>query len=599
MKKYAIVLFVMAAVAACTSDDPLEEYYNGGGGNGSAGGTTQLDGSDMSVELASLDVAIDSTAMDETLDTPDETDEYYEDYVETYQAENTLLIHYNGTDDATVSGSADGVSVVVSGGHVTVTSGAKKMAYVLSGSSADGCFKIYSDYKFQLTLNGVSLTNTSGAAINNQGKRMYLVLADGTTNTLADGSTYSTPADEDEKATLFSEGKLPISGAGRLRVYGRGKNGIASDDYVLLRPQANVYVQSSSGHGIKANDGVIIRGGVLCVEVSAAGKKGINSEGAVSISGGRTTLVATGGVETSDGDYTGAAGLKSDSTLVVSGGTLLCKATGQGGKGISVDQTMNVSGGTIHAVATGSNYGSSLSGRYGSSDSSVKAKAVKTDGDLTVGGGNIMARANSHEGIETKGTLTVTGGHIASYSSDDAINSASHTTISGGYVFACSTGNDGLDANGNLYIKGGNVYAIGSSSPEVAIDANTEGGYKLYVTGGNLVAIGGLESGSSLSQSCYQVGSWSSGSWYALSSGGETVLAFRTPSATSSQSRALVVSTAGTATLVAGITVAGGTTIFGGMGNVEGTCSGGTAVSLSAYSGSNGGGQGGGPGGRR
>jgi len=182
---------------------------------------------------------------------------------------------------------------------------------------------------------------------------------------------------------------------------------------------------------------------------------------------------------------------------------------------------------------------------------------------------------------------------------DDAINSAQDLTISGGYVYAHATNNDGIDANGNCYIKGGLVYAVGSGSPEVAIDANSEEQKKLYVSGGTLVAIGGLESGSSLTQSCYSASSWSKNTWYALSYGNET-FAFQTPS---SGGNTLVVSAASTPTLKSGVTVSGGTPIFGGVGYTGATVSGGSSVSLSSYTGGDngpgGGGQpgGGGPGG--
>ena len=179
------------------------------------------------------------------------------------------------------------------------------------------------------------------------------------------------------------------------------------------------------------------------------------------------------------------------------------------------------------------------------------------------------------------------------YGSDDAINCSSHLTVSGGYVMAHSTGNDGLDSNGNCYIKGGVVYAIGSTSPEVGVDANTEGGYKLYVSGGTLVSIGGLESGSSLTQSCYSASSWNKNTWYALYDGNGLALAFKTPSSGGST---LVVSTSGTSSLKSGVTVSEGTSCFNGMGNVGGTVSGGSTITLSSYSGGNG--MGGGPGGR-
>ena len=68
-------------------------------------------------------------------------------------------------------------------------------------------------------------------------------------------------------------------------------------------------------------------------------------------------------------------------------------------------------------------------------------------------------------------------------------------TFSDGYIMANSTGNDGIDANGNLYIKGGNVFAIATTQPEVALDANTEGGYNLYISGGSDVSLSTYSSG--------------------------------------------------------------------------------------------------------
>lgn len=140
-----------------------------------------------------------------------------------------------------------------------------------------------------------------------------------------------------------------------------------------------------------------------------------------------------------------------------------------------------------------------------------------------------------------------------------------------------------------LYIKGGTVYAICSGQPEVAIDANSEGGKKLYLTGGTVVAIGGLESGSSLSQSCYQA-SWSPNTWYALTVGDNT-FSFQPPSGGGS---GLVVSSASQPALQSGVSVSGGTSYFGSLAVAGGTVSGGNSVSLSSYSGA--GSMGGGPG---
>lgn len=180
-------------------------------------------------------------------------------------------------------------------------------------------------------------------------------------------------------------------------------------------------------------------------------------------------------------------------------------------------------------------------------------------------------------------------------------------TIEGGYVFAHATNNDGIDANGNCYIKGGVVYAIGASGAEVAIDANSEEQKKLYITGGTIIAVGGLESGASISGgTCKYTSSWTASSWYALYNGSDLELAFKTPAQSSSggnqggpgggpggnqggSSQQLIVYTTSTPSLKSGVTVSGGTEYFGGMANVGGTVSNGSTVTLSTYSGGNGG----------
>ena len=121
----------------------------------------------------------------------------------------------------------------------------------------------------------------------------------------------------------------------------------------------------------------------------------------------------------------------------------------------------------------------------------------------------------------------------------------------------------------------------------------SEDGYKLYVIGGTLVAIGGLENGANLSQACYQA-DWNKGTWYALYADDKPVFAFKTPER---GGNSLVVSTSGTPALKSGVSVSGGTSLFDGLGAVDGSVSGGSAVTLSAYVGGMGGPGGGAPGG--
>ena len=140
---------------------------------------------------------------------------------------------------AQVSGDENGI-VAVSGNHVTVNNtNDEKVIFELSGTAADGSLKLYNQKKQALILNNLNLTNTQGAAINNQGKKRCFVVVKGS-NTLKDAATYSTPDGEDEKAAIFSEGQLIFSGDGTLSVTAQGKSGITSDDYVHLwaRPRS-------------------------------------------------------------------------------------------------------------------------------------------------------------------------------------------------------------------------------------------------------------------------------------------------------------------------------------------------------------------------
>ena len=525
-----------------------------------------------------------------------------EDFIANTNFDRTITITFNAGGTASVSGDAHGI-VSVSGNKVTAdnTTTSEKVRYELSGSATDGYFKVYSNNKQAIVLNNLSLTNPNGAAINNQGKKRCFVVVNGT-NTLADGSSYTaTPSDEDEKAAFFSEGQLIFSGDGSLTVSAKGKSGIVSDDYLHFVASPTVNVTSTAGHAVRGKDAVIVSDGVLEATASAAMKKGVASDSLVLFNGGATTIKVSGGTayDSEDAEYKSSAGIKADQLFIMNAGTLSVTNSGIGGKGISGDGPAYFQGGSVSVKTTGTNYGSSGSGgmRPGSGSSSgnsKSAKGIKFDGDIYVSGGSISASSSNHEGIETKGKLLIGGGTVYAQSSDDAINSAKMTAIISGQVCAYSTGNDGLDANGNLYIEGGVVYAIGSGGAEVAIDANTEGGYKLYVSGGTLFAIGGLENGASLSQACYQASSWTKNTWYALTVGGETYC-FKTPS---NGGTGLVVSGASQPSLDANVSPSGGTTVFGGMGMMGGSASGGSSVSLTTYSGSNGMGGGGmGPGG--
>ena len=321
---------------------------------------------------------------------------------------DTIRILYSGTT-ATVSGDSHGI-VSVSGADVTVNdpTSTSAMVLVLSGTTPNGSLLVYRSLKYEVVLNGVSITNADGPAINNQcGKAFHLTLANGTVNTLTDGTVYAEQS-YDQKGTLFSEGQIYVEGTGALNVNGNGKNGIASDDYVIFRSgTVNVNVAATGSNGVKVNDGFTIEGGILNIDVKADGARGIRNEARTTIAGGNTTITTSGDckIETLDGivDTTSCAGIKSDSLFVMTAGTLTITSTGDGGKGINCTENIELSGGTMVVTTTGDN------------DMS-KPKALKSDTGIIVSGGSLTATVskswacdNGTESDEPADRITIIG----------------------------------------------------------------------------------------------------------------------------------------------------------------------------------------------
>ena len=580
---------------------------------------------------------------------------------DTTVTDNTVSVTYNGTvASVVISGNvAQYLTPEINGAHVSIAQSndlADEITYTLTGETGDGEFYMSGNYKATVELSGLTLTNPSpvysGAAVHIQnGKRIKVKVVTGTVNTLVDAVSGS------QKGCLYVKGHAEFAQKGTLNVKGNVKHAIKTGEYMSLK-NATVNVTSAAGDGINcaqfflmesgtvnivgtADDGIqcdlegdastgqttdhededtgniYIEGGTININVTADAAKGIKSEGDMIISNGDMTIKTSGGGvwDSSKLKTKSSACLGADGNMIIKGGTLSLTSTGPGGKGINGDGTFNATSGTVTISTSGNAVVASSSGalstvtssqqleRY-DSDHKSSPKGIKIDGALTISGNaviNVTTTGAGGEGIESKYAINISGGQVTVNASDDAINASYNSdsggsgdlTVTGGYVYARSTGNDGLDANGNCYIKGGLVYAIGSSSPEVAIDANSEEQKKLYVTGGTIVAIGGLERGASLSQSCYSTQSWSGNTWYSMTVGSET-FAFKTPSSGGSP---LVVSGVSQPVLKSDVTVSGGTSIFGGVGILSPTVSGGSSVSLQSYTGGGGGGPGPGPGG--
>ena len=500
-----MLLAIMATTfSACSTDNTLDSYLNPYGVGEPQGGATGGGGSTAgSGELLSFDVSIDKQTAE-----PATTVSAYYPEDEDDIAQNTFTTEVTIDMSNPTAKTENGVKISVNGGHVTANhESAKNICYVVSGSTSNGSLTILGDKKYEVKLTGVDITNPDSAAINLLSKKRAFIVLSGE-NKVADG----TASKNDHKGAFYGKGKLLFSGNGSLDVYGNYNNGIHSADYILFSTGNNIYVKSTTNHGIKANDGIIVNGGILNVEVAGAAGKGLNCEDDIVINGGRTNIICTGNGDwdTEDLETKGAACIKSDSILTIRGGEINVKATGSGGKGLKADWEAYISGGKLRVITTGGLYYSNgttenhnytgntdnLDDNYTSSPKGIKVGTKDVHGVLEISGGDIMVRTSgtNGEGIESKGTLTVSDGSVMVSAHDDGINSSGDLTISGGTVVTVGIQNDGIDANGNMYLKGGTLIAFGAGGAEAGIDINEQ--KKLYISGGSIFGIGGRADGS-------------------------------------------------------------------------------------------------------
>lgn len=553
MKRILIYLISFLFLFSCSglSLDTFSSNGNTNNGTIDGGGTFDEDTTGTAGGSTSVNYVIDENSIDlnsgySYSDSEEEIDESDEDFVENTTFGYTVQVAYSGTS-ATVTGLPSGVTADVSGGDVTITSTIAAVEYLLTGETTDGSFKIYSDKKYKLTLDGVSITNGDGPALNLQSsKRAYISLIQQTINSLADGSTYaSAPENEDQKGCIFAEGQIIISGAGSVSLTGNYKHAICTNDYLRIRPGVNLTVLSAVNDGIHTKDSVIISGGCIditsigdgiqCEEGGAAitggtttiyttgekghgltalydvnmsagafnvfttgnGSKGIKTDGNLNITGGFISAVGKGAAfyDTEDADITSCCGLKADGNISISDAKIFAYSSGTAGKGISCDGTFTTSDSEITVITKGKQY------TYGNNDSS--AKGIKSEGTLTINSGTIRVQTTGGEGseaIESKSIININGGTVEVAAYDDCINAASQINVSGGNIYTYSSNNDGMDSNGTFSFSGGVTVVSGTTSPEEGFDCDQN---RFAITGGLLIGFGGASS-TPTSNSCTQ-----------------------------------------------------------------------------------------------
>lgn len=189
--------------------------------------------------------------------------------------DNTVEVKYDGATATVTIAENIASDVTLSSGtssHVVLTSKTEsvKIVYNLSGSTDDGEFCLNGIYKCEIDLNGLTLTNPNGPALNIQnGKNTDISAKKGTTNTLTDGKN------ADYNGCIHCIGHLEFKGKGSLNVQGNSKHAIYSKEYTEIK-NLTLNITGAKKDGIHSKEYFLLESGIITI--SNIGDDGIQCE---------------------------------------------------------------------------------------------------------------------------------------------------------------------------------------------------------------------------------------------------------------------------------------------------------------------------------
>lgn len=275
------------------------------------------------------------------------------------------------------------LTINTKGAHVSIIQDAtvsEEIVYTLKGSSTNGSFYMNGELKTTIVLNGVTLHNPDSAAINiRDGKRIAIELAEGTVNTLSDGTG------GEQKACFAVKGHTEFKGAGTLNITGNTAHAFWGKEYVELKKTlGTINILGAVGDGFNINQYFEMKGGTL--NISGVG------DDAIQLS-----------FKTDDDDNIISVNDDEDNTgdVTIEGGTLTITTTGNGVKGIKAANDVDIKGGTININQTGNIV-------VDGSDVSYTT-AIKADNDINISGGSITVvnTAQGGKGLSADGNITI------------------------------------------------------------------------------------------------------------------------------------------------------------------------------------------------
>ena len=437
-----ILTLVLGTFAGCGNDSKLD--------NSEPGGNPVSDNaSDNSEETSNADpVEADFSKTDADMFTQ-------RDSKTEYDANDTVTIQLNGT-----SATASSDSVQINGSTVIIK---EEATYVISGSLNGMMVVDASDAaKLQLVLNGVDITSETSAALYIlEADKVFVTLAEGTTNTLANGGSFIAIDDNNIDGALFSKQDLTLNGSGSLTVTSPAAHGIVCKDDLVIT--GGSYVVNSASHGLDANDSVRIADARITID---AGKDAIHCENSEDAAKG---------------------------FIYISSGTIQAEAEGDG---IAASAYMQIADGAIDLLVGGGsangskahsdNFGGFMGGGHGGGRPGgmgpMNSQSTITEENST-----------SMKGLKAANGMLISGGSITVNSADDAIHSDVSLIINGG-TFTIASGDDAIHAEDTLTITAGKIDISESYEGLEALHIDVQGGdIKLVADDDGLNAAGGTD----------------------------------------------------------------------------------------------------------
>lgn len=483
-----------------------------------AAATSESTASENAMESAS-DINFDLELTESTIDT-EFTDR---EKSGSYKASEAVKITLNKTT-ATVSGSG----VKADGSTITIT---EEGVYIVSGTLEDGQIIVdASDSdKVQIVLDGVHINCETNAAIYvREADKVFITLAENSSNTLGGGNEYSQIDDNTVDGVIFSKSDLVCNGTGSLTIEADYKHGIVSKDDLVIT--GGTYKIAAADNGITAKDQLKILDGSFDIDAANSAVKAKNADNAelgnIYIAGGIFTIEAeqdgfhaTGSIVVDDGTITvnsGDDGFHAELDTVIHGGTILVEKSNEGleGKRVVVnggDITINASDDGINATNSGDDGANAINpgaNDAGSGDDDSNAASSNDDSSAAVNSGDdgsISGAADGKEppqmppdtenGSDMQPSQDFDPGNAPSDGDAPQMmqrgpggggNSELYIKITGGTLTVSADG-DGLDSNGGLLVTGGTTIVYGPTSDgDSALDYDGSA----IVTGGTLAAIG-------------------------------------------------------------------------------------------------------------